>query len=156
MRSRRITSIRLRIEAARAPRATAYFSPSLEPSRLTSHWKLPAALWKSTVRYSAARARGHAGLRCGGTPTDLGANISDDGTCAFSVSPSMNNTNPLLEPLANNGGPTDTFALEISPSASPAFGLVSLANCTDQQLPTPQPPMAIRTATWVRLAMRTR
>jgi hypothetical protein len=41
--------------------------------------------------------------------------------------------------LANNGGPTDTFALETSPSESPAFGFVSLANCTDQQSPTPQP-----------------
>ena len=79
------------------------------------------------------------GGNCSGHPTDLGANISSDGSCGFTVSPSLNNTDPLLEPLANNGGPTDTFALETSPSVSPAIDLVSLANCTDQTSPTPQP-----------------
>jgi len=79
------------------------------------------------------------GGNCGGTPTDLGANIADDDSCLFSVSPSMNNTNPLLEPLANNGGPTDTFAIETFPLVSPALSLVSLAKCTDQSSPTPKP-----------------
>jgi hypothetical protein len=75
----------------------------------------------------------------GGTPTDLGANISDDGTCGFSVSPSLNNTNPRLLSLANNGGPTDTFALETTPIFSPAINRVSLSHCTDQSTPTPLP-----------------
>ena len=78
------------------------------------------------------------GGNCSGTPTDKGGNISDDGTCAFSVAPFLNNANLRLEPLANNGGPTDTFALETSPTASPAFGFISLAQCKDQQL-IPQP-----------------
>ena len=79
------------------------------------------------------------GGNCSGHPTDLGANISSDYSCGFSVSPSLNSTDPLLEPLANNGGPTDTFALETSPSVSPAIDRVALANCTDQTSPTPQP-----------------
>ncbi len=79
------------------------------------------------------------GGNCNYHPTDLGANISDDASCGFSVSPSMNSTDPLLEPLANNGGPTDTFALETSPSTSPAIDLVTIAQCTDQASPTPQP-----------------
>jgi len=72
-------------------------------------------------------------------PIDKGGNISDDGTCAFHVAPFLNNTNLRLGPLANNGGPTDTFALETLPIASPAFGFISLAQCKDQQTPTPQP-----------------
>jgi hypothetical protein len=64
-------------------------------------------------------------------PTDLGFNISDDGTCGFSGT-SVNNTNPLLLALANNGGPTDTFALETFPLTSPAIDRIPVANCTDQ------------------------
>ena len=79
------------------------------------------------------------GGNCSGTPIDLGGNISDDGSCAFHVAPFRNNTNLFLEPLANNGGPTETFALEIFPASSPAFGFISLAQCKDQQFPTPQP-----------------
>jgi hypothetical protein len=79
------------------------------------------------------------GGNCSGTPIDKGGNISDDGTCAFHVAPFFNNHDLRLEPLANNGGPTDTFALEIFPLTSPAFGFISLAQCKDQQFPTPQP-----------------
>ena len=79
------------------------------------------------------------GGNCSATPIDLGGNISDDGSCAFHVAPFRNNTNLFLKPLANNGGPTATFALEISPASSPAFGFISLAQCKDQQFPTPQP-----------------
>ena len=79
------------------------------------------------------------GGNCSGTPIDKGGNISDDGSCAFHVAPFFNNHDLRLEPLANNGGPTDTFALEIFPLSSPAFGFISLAQCKDQQFPTPQP-----------------
>jgi len=64
-------------------------------------------------------------------PTDLGFNISEDSSCGFTGT-SVNNTNPLLEPLANNGGPTDTFALETSPLTSPAIDRIPVANCRDQ------------------------
>jgi hypothetical protein len=70
--------------------------------------------------------------------TNLGFNISDDGSCGFGGT-SVNNTNPLLLPLANNGGPTDTFALETFPLTSPAINRIPVANCTDQETPTPQP-----------------
>jgi hypothetical protein len=78
------------------------------------------------------------GGNCFGNPFDLNYNISDDVLCGFSMPQSLNNTNPLLEPLANNGGPTETFALETSPSVSPAIDRIPVANCTDQQ-GTPQP-----------------
>jgi hypothetical protein len=46
-----------------------------------------------------------------GTNTDLGHNLSSDGSCAFTNVGSLNNTDPKLGPLADNGGPTLTMAL---------------------------------------------
>lgn len=41
----------------------------------------------------------------------LGYNISSDGTCNFTQATDFFNTDPLLGPLADNGGPTETQAL---------------------------------------------
>jgi predicted outer membrane repeat protein len=57
----------------------------------------------------------------GGVITDGGHNIDDGTSCGFSpANGSLNNTDPLLDPagLANNGGPTQTIALE---AGSPAI-----------------------------------
>jgi hypothetical protein len=78
------------------------------------------------------------GGNCGGTITDAGYNISDDNSCGF-MSPSINNSTTLnLDPLglANNGGPTQTIALEPN---SEAIDFIPFASCTDQSSPTPQP-----------------
>jgi len=72
------------------------------------------------------------GGNCDGDPIDINYNISDDTSCAFSMPESLNMTNPLLEPLANNGGPTETFAIETSPLVSPALDRIPVASCTDQ------------------------
>jgi len=58
---------------------------------------------------------------------DGGGNLDTDGTCVGRISP-----DPLLGPLQNNGGPTQTLAI---PMASPAFGGANVANCpaTDQR-----------------------
>ncbi len=48
---------------------------------------------------------------CFGYITDAGHNINSDATCAFTNVGSLNTTDPLLGPLANNGGPTLTMAL---------------------------------------------
>ncbi len=70
---------------------------------------------------------------------DLGYNIDSANSCLVNTGVgSLKNTDPLLESLANNGGPTYTFALETSPSTSPAIDLIPVADCTDQQM-TPQP-----------------
>jgi hypothetical protein len=62
---------------------------------------------------------------------DQGYNISDDNSCGFG-SPSLNNTDAKLDPtgLQNNGGPTQTIALE---PGSPAIDLIPIAACTDAQ-----------------------
>ena len=80
---------------------------------------------------------GSSGANCatsnGGTITDGGNNLSDDGTCGFSG----DNTNALLDPagLQNNGGPTKTIALQ---SLSPALDAYNNNGCgttiaTDQR-----------------------
>jgi Chlamydia polymorphic membrane protein (Chlamydia_PMP) repeat len=54
-------------------------------------------------------------------------NLDTDGTCDGTISP-----DPLLGPLQNNGGPTQTMAIAMD---SPAFGANSFLNClaTDQR-----------------------
>jgi hypothetical protein len=51
------------------------------------------------------------GSNCYGTLTDLGHNLSSDSTPVFTCPCSVNNTDPVLGPLANYGGPTLTMAL---------------------------------------------
>jgi len=79
--------------------------------------------------------------------TNDGYNIDDDGSCGFGTSSGANgqtigdNVSPLLDPngLQNNGGPTETIALQ---STSPAIGAVPPAQCpaTDQRgAPRPAP-----------------
>jgi CSLREA domain-containing protein len=72
----------------------------------------------------------------GANPTDVGYNISDDATCGFSATGSANNLNPMLAALADNGGPTETIALQ---AGSPAIDAILVADCTDQASPTPNP-----------------
>ena len=46
-----------------------------------------------------------------GTVNDGGHNLSSDSSFALAGPGSLNHTDPLLGPLANNGGPTPTMAL---------------------------------------------
>ena len=57
---------------------------------------------------------------CSGTFVDGGYNIDSTNTCGFAGT-SLSNTDPLLEPLASNGGPTRTMALMLN---SPAKDLI--------------------------------
>jgi Cep192 domain 4 len=91
------------------------------------------------------------GLNCGvsnaGVIANGGDDISDDGSCGLGSSTGANgdtigdNIAPLLDSngLQNNGGPTDTIALQ---ATSPAVNAVPVANClpTDQRGdPRPDP-----------------
>ncbi len=68
----------------------------------------------------------------GGAVTNGGYNIDDDGSCSFGTITGANGktigdgVNPLLGPLANNGGPTETEAIG---SNSPAYLAVPPADC---------------------------
>ena len=78
------------------------------------------------------------GTDCVGTSTrviqDGGYNLDDDGSCGFNASTDHSDTDPLLDPsgLQNNGGPTQTIALEPD---SPAIGAVTSASVCS----TPRP-----------------
>lgn len=76
-----------------------------------------------------------------GVITDGGYNICSDGSAGFSATGSQNNTDPMLDVLANNGGPTPTMALL---SGSPALDIIpSGFPATDQRgVLRPQGPRA--------------
>jgi len=88
-----------------------------------------ASLWSSKSTILDDNVFGN----CGGVvPTDVGFNISSDATCTSFGGTSVSGTDPLLDPAGplNNGGPTDTVALE---PTSPAIDRIPIANCTDQE-----------------------
>jgi uncharacterized repeat protein (TIGR01451 family) len=71
------------------------------------------------------------GGNCNGTITDGGYNIDDGMTCGFmAANNSQPNTDPELDPmgLQDNGGPTQTIALQ---PTSPAIDAIPVADCTD-------------------------
>lgn len=70
----------------------------------------------------------NAGINCHGTITSHGYNLSSDGTCKFNNAGDLNDHDPLLGPLQNNGGPTKTMALL---SGSPAIDGGNPSGCTD-------------------------
>ena len=78
-----------------------------------------------TIKNSLLAANGVAG-NCGfgeGLVILAGVNLSSDASCSGF---SLNSTNPRLSPLADNGGPTSTYALQ---SGSPALDAV--VDCSD-------------------------
>ncbi len=82
------------------------------------------------------------GGNCAGTIQDAGHNLSSDASCNFTNVGSLNNTDPSLGPLADNGGPTLTMALL---PGSPAIdaGDTAAAPLTDQRgFPRPVGPVA--------------
>jgi CSLREA domain-containing protein len=56
-------------------------------------------------------ANSPSGGDCSGIITSDGHNLDSDGTCGLTGTGDLSNTNPLLGPLADNGGPTQTHAL---------------------------------------------
>ena len=66
----------------------------------------------------------------GGTIVLQGNNISSDGCSSLAQPSDQQNTDPLLSPLANIGGPTDTHALR---SGSPAIDAGDSDQTTDQR-----------------------
>jgi hypothetical protein len=95
----------------------------------------------------ASSTGANCGVQSAGVIGNSGDNISDDGSCGFGSSIGSNGDTigddvvPLLDTngLQNNGGPTDTIALQ---PTSPAIDAVPIGNCptTDQRGdPRPDP-----------------
>ena len=72
------------------------------------------------------------GNNCFSSLTDNGYNLESATDCGFTGTGSLQNTDPKLSPLANNGGPTQTMALQ---QGSLAIDQIPLAQCpaTDQR-----------------------
>jgi hypothetical protein len=83
-----------------------------------------------TLRGSIVTHSGSFPGNCYGTMTSDGYNLSSDNSCDFDNTGDLNNTDPKLGPLQNNGGPTQTQALL---SGSPAIDAGNPSGCTDGQ-----------------------
>lgn len=80
----------------------------------------PLSLFNTIVANPAS------GSNCGGAPvTSNGFNLASDASCNLIAAGDIQNANPLLAPLANNGGPTPTHGLQ---AGSPAIDTGSPAS----------------------------
>jgi len=70
------------------------------------------------------------GGNCAGSIASNGYNLSSDESCSFTNKGDLNNVDPMLGLLQNNGGPTQTMAL---PSGSPAIDAGNPTGCADGQ-----------------------
>jgi uncharacterized repeat protein (TIGR01451 family)/CSLREA domain-containing protein len=71
----------------------------------------------------------NSGGNCVGPITSGGFNLDSDGSCALNAATDQNNIDPLLGPLASNGGPTATHALM---TGSPAIDTASSTGYPEQ------------------------
>jgi len=84
----------------------------------------------STVLLQNSIVANNSGGNCSGTVTSHGYNLSSDSSCDFGGVGDLNNTDPRLGRLQNNGGLTDTMALL---PGSPAIDAGNPGGCTDGQ-----------------------
>jgi hypothetical protein len=82
----------------------------------------------STVVFKNSIVENHAGGNCRGAITSSGYNLSSDDSCDFNGTGDLNGIDPLLGPLQDNGGPTQTHALL---PGSPAIDSANPDGCTD-------------------------
>jgi hypothetical protein len=105
-----------------------------------------------SIQNTIAANPGGGGSNCSGTITSGGYNLESPNpaaapaSCNFNQTTDQTNANPQLEPLADNGGPTQTMAL---PDTSPAVDKGdSFGEATDQRdLPRPANVASIPPAT---------
>ena len=96
------------------------------------HTYVPSGTTVTTTVTQSIVANGVTSANCSGSGaiTDGGYNLDSGTSCGFSAANnSLSNTQPQLEALASNGGPTQTMAL---PAASPAVDAIpaSVTGCT--------------------------
>jgi predicted outer membrane repeat protein len=78
------------------------------------------------------------GARCIGTPTSQGHNLSTDATCNLTQTTDKPGVNPLVGPLADNGGSTKTHALMFGSPAANAGDSASLESSDQRGKPRVQ------------------
>ena len=70
------------------------------------------------------------GGACGGDDFNATASVASDATCQLKDPSNLNNVNPQIGALADNGGPTNTHALQ---PTSPAIGRAASCAALDQR-----------------------
>jgi hypothetical protein len=70
------------------------------------------------------------GPSCGGSVLSNGHNVDADGSCRFDAAGDRSGVDPMLAPLGDNGGPTDTMALL---DGSPAIDAGDACPAADQR-----------------------
>ena len=94
---------------------------------IAGQYSLPGSMIiKNSVIASPTRGRGDDCIYF--VPVSRGHNIASDASCSLTGPGDLNNTNPMLGPLANNGGPTPTH---LPLSGSPAIDAIPVGACTD-------------------------
>jgi len=80
-------------------------------------------------------ANSTSGGDCSGSIADAGYNLDDDGSCGFSARTDRSHTPAGLDPagLRNNGGPTQTIALDAGSAAIGGIDVASLCSTPDQR-----------------------
>jgi hypothetical protein len=105
--------------------ATVTISSSTLSGNTGDIYNTGSATLQNTIVANSSR-----GPDCSGTMTSKGYNLSSDPSCDLSGPGDMNDINPVLGPLQNNGGPTQTMALL---AGSPAIDAGNPSGCTDGQ-----------------------
>ncbi len=86
---------------------------------------------KNTIVANNTEADGTTPSDCQNAVTSAGHNLDSDGSCVLNGTGDISSTDPLLGPLQNNGGPTETYALLPGSPAIDAGG--SDCPATDQR-----------------------
>ncbi|SRR5579871_610375 len=103
-------------------------SVSINNSTISANSAVSAGGISGTATIQNTVVANNSGRNCVGTFTSKGYNLSSDDTCNFTGPGDMNNTDPMLGPLQNNGGPTQTMALL---PGSLAIDAGNPSGCTD-------------------------
>ena len=103
-------------------------SSTLTGNAVGAHFSGGGGIYGNVTLQNTIVANSPNGGNCYGTMTSNGYNLSSDNTCNFSGSGDLNNTDPKLGTLGNNGGPTQTIPLL---SGSPAIDAGNPNGCTD-------------------------
>ncbi|OGN93338.1 MAG: hypothetical protein A2Z75_08700 [Chloroflexi bacterium RBG_13_50_10] len=90
------------------------------------------ATFKNTIVANNTAGTGNNGYNNLGTTTSQGYNLDSENSCGFNQPGDLVNTNPLLGPLQDNGGPTFTQAL-LNNSPAIDAGANAGAPATDQR-----------------------
>lgn len=84
--------------------------------------------WGTVELKNTIVANNPGGPECSGTITSLGHNMASDGSCNLIQTTDVPDTDPLLGPLKDNGGPTETHALQ---PGSLAIDAIPVEVCVD-------------------------